>query len=220
MANITKLYHYSANKYDALKTREAQGITDNNHGSSRDNYNKTMSLYLEPAPLDILGTIYKKGYNDFWYTGHRIYQYEVLIKDMPKFSYNIVESPEKTDLYYKWWFEDEKPDSTYQEFRDKVDILEKKLGYKGDTKEQFIEAASKLFGRGLTRKYYELLPTRPNWPKDEYDNIASKYAACVPHVMLEPEGGIVHYHNVKEVVVDNKPLSVRPSLETIYTRWN
>lgn len=197
---IDRLYHYSKLKFDAIKTREAQGISDKRTQTVRDNYNQTMSFYLEPAPLDILGTIFKHGYNDFWYTGNHIYEYEILIKDMPEFSYEIVESK----LKYRIWNDPKYDHYTDEQWRE---LLQKKLrlaGEIGDTKAEFVKIASKLMGE--LRDDYIALDTNPWFTK--YNN-QTKYAAYCTHVMIVPEGGVVNYHSCKQAIVGNQPLPIK-----------
>jgi hypothetical protein len=159
MSQITKLYHYSVGKYDAIKTRAIQGITDNRNDNVKSDYNETMSFFFEHAPLDILGSIFGPTHHT-WVPGTILYEYEILINNTPDFTYRIVESPEKTALYYKWWYEDNLPDSTYNKYKEELEKIEKNKGYIGKNKKEFIKATSPLVG--LTREFYLKLPTRPN----------------------------------------------------------
>ena len=210
MKEITKLYHYSKERYDALKTREAQGIIDNTRSTLRPDYNQTMSLFLEPVPLDIMGTIFKKGYNDFWYTGNRIWEYEVLIKNMPEFTYEIVESPIKNDM----WNNPETKDMADKEWDELLYKRQLAAGEFGNNKKEFIKAAIPYVG--ILREEYIKLTTVHKGTFMVHQNY-TKYAPCCVHVMVKPKGGIVHYDSAKQVVIGNNP--IRIATESILDKW-
>jgi hypothetical protein len=212
MLQIKKLYHYSKEKYSDIRTRAMQGVDEKvNSRSQMEDYNSHISFFLEPAPLDILGTIFKPGYNDFWFTGNEIHEYTVELKDMVIGKYRLVESPEVTDFYYNGWVIED-PEMSDEEFRRRKKLIEVKMGYVGTEMEDFIKVASPLVGR--TREFYLKLPKRPNWHDKTYDDLQSKYAPTVPHVMMYPTGGIVQYSSVKAVKVGNGAV---PGLESIVT---
>ena len=202
---IERLYHYSKDKYDAIKTREAQGYKEEHYKG----YNTTMSFFFEHVPLDILGTVYKGTKNDFWIAGNRIYEYEILIKDMPEFSFEIVETSEITKMYYDFFYDSKgndlnRTDTEVEKFKDNKYKRMEQLGYIRDNKEEFIKIAGKFIG--TTRKAYLEISNKPNFKDRCEDSITGKYAATVPHVMLRPKGGIVNYHSVKQVVIGNRPI--------------
>lgn len=200
-----KLYHYSTEKFDILKTRAKQGITDTSDVNDSNkliskilkfgSYNDHISLYFEKAPLDILGTIYQGVDHEIWYPGSKLYEYEVHLADIGKFSYNIVETP----LEIKMFYDDKYDDMSMEEY---VKFLYKKkikAGLCGDDRANFISQVNKL--KGTIVDEYIKLPRRPNWAE-----IQQLYAPTVPHVMIYPDNGTIKYHSVKSVVVGNKPI--------------
>lgn len=189
---LTKLYHYAEEKYDQLKTKEAQKQTNEDRRDDPD-YDKHLSFFFEPVPLDIIGDIFKGTTNDFWINGNKIWQYEISIDRLPEFRYEIVESPLHTYLFY-----DEKYlDMPEKEWDKMHDEKRKAAGEFGNNKDELVKAASPMIG--VSRELYKKMPSRDNW-----DEIQDLYAATVPHVMLYPKGGIVNYDNVKQVVIGKK----------------
>ena len=212
MKQIKHLYHYSKDKYDILKTRAMQGLDAPRNYYVRDDYNLTMSFFLEPAPLDILGSIYKDGCNDFWFTGNQVWEYVVDIDTLNIDGWYVVESLEVISFMNKWWYEDCKADDTFEEYKKRKVELETRLHLAGVDKDEFIKTASKYVGH--TRDCYMKLPHQPSWD-DPTDNNKAKYAACVPHVMLKPTGGVVEYVSVQRATVGAKKV---PGLESMLVR--
>lgn len=216
----TKLYHYSKDKYDILKTRNAQGIKDTGNVSSTNKlrseilgfglYSQHISLFLEKAPIDILGTIYKDADHEVWFTGSKLYEYEVHVEDMGPFAYDFVETPLEVEMFY----DDAYDDMSVEQYMKMVYAKKLKLGLYGTDRANFIKKANEL--KGTITEQYMKLPSRPNW-KD----ISKLYAPTVPHVMVYPEGGTITYHSIKQVTIGNKPvkLATESLVEPIYSKW-
>lgn len=190
------LYHYSSNFYKKLKTRAKQDNYTNEDkrkeqilekeqykksGIKRPGlYSEHISFFLEKPPLDKITSFFPKNHHT-WFKGNNLFEYIVDSSDLQNFAFEIVEFPEKTELYYN----DDISVETYYALL-KQEINEK--GYIGFGNKKFEKAAKPLIGQ--TEKYLSLLKTRPN-----YNDICYKYAATVPHVMLYPEEGIIEYKN-------------------------
>jgi len=195
-----KLYHYSAHHYDVLKTLEKQrplskeeieeGARSVKWGAPLPYY-AHISFFFEPVPLDILSSIFPKDHHT-WFKGSRLYEYIVDPSTIDHFQYAVVETPEKTELFY-----DES--IGVAEYYRRLNELNKKFGYTGHSLAGLKQAVQRL--EGTTRSSFLLLQTRPNWDKEEKDSIQYKYASTVPHVMLYPASGFVEYESVKKVVV-------------------
>lgn len=195
-----KLYHYSAHHYEVLKTLEKQrpltkeeleeGARSVKWGAPLPYYSH-ISFFFESVPLDILSSIFPKDHS-VWFKGSRLYEYTVDAAKIGHFQYAVVESPEKTELYY-----DES--LSIEEYHRQINAVKKKFHYAGHSLAELQQAAKHL--EGLTRECFLALPSRPNWSKKGKDSIQYKYAATVPHVMLYPESGIVEYQSVKKVTV-------------------
>jgi hypothetical protein len=207
------LYHYSKQLFNELKTssalhRKPEELTKINkliekHTSK---YSDHISLFLEPVPLNILGTIYKGVGHDIWYTGSKLYEYQVNIDNLPYFKYNLMETPFEIELLE----DDRYEDLSLEEYIDLLYRKKKELHLVGDNVKEFKRQVA-LF-TGLTQKKFTKLRDNPNW-----DKLKLLYAPTIPHVMLYPKGGIVNYEKVTEVEVKGNPYKV--SAETIYSSW-
>jgi hypothetical protein len=96
-----KLYHYSAQKYDALLTKELQGVVTD--GEREDDkaaarfrgdigpYIQHVSFFIEPVPADILGSIFPRDHHT-WAAGNVLYQYTVDVDDIDIYGWCIIEN--------------------------------------------------------------------------------------------------------------------------------
>lgn len=191
-----KLYHYSKDRYDDLRTLEKQRpITIEEKKKALQDilaypapgfYYQHISFFFDPIPYDILGKIYGKDHR-IWYPGNQIFQYEIDLAALGNFSYYITESPEQIKILYDESLSD-------AEYEVQLKELMIKLHYIGEGKSKLIEASKSLIG--TTRSSFLKVKSYSNW-----EEIKNKYAACVPHVMIYPEKGIVKYQSVKEVTI-------------------
>lgn len=195
------LYHYANDKFTTLLTKEKQNLVKPEerkkeeqayidfyklYGYKRPGYYfEHISFFFEPIPLDIIASIFPKDH-PVWFSGNELYQYEIDTSKIGHFTYEIVEYPEKTNIYY----DDTLTDKEYFKLIKEAVIKNNYIG-----KNSQIEEASKHL-IGLTRSYYDQLKDRPN-----YEEIKYKYAATVPHVMLYPYLGKIKPESVTKVRV-------------------
>lgn len=191
-----KLYHYSKQHYSELRTLEKQrpisqeekkkAIEIRLSSLAPGFYYEHISFFFDPVPYEALGKIFGKDHHT-WFPGSQLFEYEIDVKQLGHFSYFIVETPEKTELFYNQTISDDEYDVRIKE------IIEEHH-YIGQGEKAFIKASEPLIGS--TRDYYLKIKSRPNW-----NDIKNKYAATVPHVMVYPDKGIVKYNAVKEVTI-------------------
>lgn len=197
-----ELFHYSVDRYGTLKTREKQGtITPEQRQKAieehKDYYQKTgidkpgfyfehISFFFERPPLERMSKIFPSGH-DFWFRGNKVYEHIVDSKSIGQFAFEIVEFPEKYDLYYN----DDIDTATYLL---KLKEVTDSLGYIGNGNAALELAVEKNKLKGKTEHFYNLLRSRPN-----YDKIKNKYAATVPHVMLYPSLGVARPFKIQQV---------------------
>lgn len=183
-----KIYHYSGGDYPTLQTLNKQNAGSKSAlpDGTREEYANHISFFFEPAPLDILGGIFGKDHKA-WFPGAELIEYTIDVSSIGDFRYEIVESPEKTKLYY----DDSISIVQYHKLLAEVNQKHHYVGRGADT---FIKACKPLLGG--TRKAYMELPHRKN-----FKELRGKYAATVPHVMLYPDSGEVSYQSKKHVRV-------------------
>ena len=184
------LYHYSKDRYNSLTTREFRGLKIDEEMLKRKreyvpgNYNQHISFFFDPIPFQILGKIYGEGHAA-WYPGSELYQYIVDSRDIGKFAYHIVESPESVEMVLD-------DDVTIEQYHERFAVIAKEKLYIGYSNSE-LERATRQF-TGKTRKYFEEAGKKPT-----FDTVRDKYAAFVPHVMLYPKGGVVEYIEVDKI---------------------
>ena len=217
------VYHYASASnqvFNELQTLNYRNKEVGNFPSYRDH----LSFMFERPDFEKIAALYlKRGHtHPFWYKGHELYEYVVdldNVRPRKRMWYSIVESPEKTELYY-----DKSVDDT------KYDILLKKAveenGYEGDNIADLKKAWTKLRSR-LKSEWmddaYKKLMSAPN-----FDVNKNKYAPTVPHLMLYLEEGKLAYKDHSRIVIGGGKTiakeSVKDSLaiatnKRIYDRW-
>jgi len=193
------LYHYSAEKHNVLKTVEKQNKLTNEekakwdkiaHDSNRAGaYYQHISFFFEPIPIDIISNVFNNEH-PVWRSGNVLYEHQVKISDLGEFAFELVESPEVTELFYN---------PKYDKYVDKrwYELVHHTLEtnkYIGNTSEELIVAINK--NKGKVRESYLLLPTRLN-----FQDIKDKYAATVPHLMVYSESGEVRVDKINRIVI-------------------
>ncbi len=177
-----KLYHYSTDEYDYIKTLNQQNRVTKD--SVRD-YGNSASFLFERIPLDI-GDIFA-GDNPFWVSTTRLYEHEILLSDIETdINYHITESPQKTDLLYNKqdWTKVTKDNGLVKTYLQQVNELELKLGYIGAGRNKLLQIITKNnLQFGLRDNYINAVAMVRKY--NEKENL-EKYAALVPHVMLYP----------------------------------
>lgn len=190
------LYHYSKDYYDNLKTLEQQRqLTKEEierykkfkHALSPDKpYWKHISFFFDPIPVDKLGKWYG-GDHIVWYPRSTLYQYTVDSKSVGDFTYEIVESPEKTQLL----FDDSVSTDDY--YKSMLEIMIKKK-YRGSGNNELELGAKPLVNK--TEYFFKKAKDH-----ERFETFKNKYAACVPHVMIYPDNGIIDYLGVTKVTI-------------------
>lgn len=184
-----KIYHYSAGDYPTLQTlnKQKEGLPKAILPKDvSEEYGNHISFFFDKVPLDIVGGIFGK-HHKAWFSGSELIEYTVEVASIGTFHYEIVESPEKTKLYYD--------DSiSIVEYHRQLRAMNIAKGYVGGGPAEFIRAVKPLVNG--TRKAYLEVPHRKN-----FKEIQGKYAATVPHVMLYPATGEVAYQSKKHVRV-------------------
>jgi hypothetical protein len=183
------LYHYSKAPLRSLTTRRHRGgLTEQELKEGYDwhvfrqepaPYYDHISFFFEPAPLDILGTIFAGTGHDFWTADAYIYEHVVESSRIGNFKYFITETPEDIAVMDTW--PDDDDEAKKQAYFRRSARRRKALGHVGRNNAAFEQAATPFVG-GIRRAYQEV---RAKW----IDDNRLQYAAFVPHVMLYPERG-------------------------------
>lgn len=193
-----KLYHYSKEKYDILKTLEFQRkITEEEYRKARESliksngvlpgyYFQHISFFFDPIPRDVYK--YFNNNHHVWTKGNKLYEYEVYVDDIKKFKYHIVETPDIVELIYDESVTDEDFYKSYEEL-----TLNK---YTGSNAKDLYEASYEFIGE--TSNYY-----KKAFKLDSKKEQRMKYAAGVPHVMIYPDSGLIKYRSVNEIILKN-----------------
>jgi hypothetical protein len=185
---MSQLYHYSHKLYSTLLTRTAQKQKKKKLTVNDRKYDDHISFFIEPIPLDILPGLHKFEH-PFYRDGSKVYEYCIHTTTLGKFYYELVESPEKTNIYYDNSLSDD-------EYHKLLKQIEKDNNYTGTSLSELNKLINKF--KGKTRRYFQLIPKRPN-----YEDIKTKYAPTVPHFMIYPESGEVKYYKVTEKIMGN-----------------
>lgn len=192
-------YHISSKKYDCLKTLEKQGKPSEKPHFQ--NYDKHISLFFEPPPYDILGSIFEKDHKT-WHDGNFVFEHGVEIKNFGDFAFEVVEFPENTELYY----DDNVTTEEYLKRKEKLSEY-----YSGNTTKKLLDIQEKM--KGLTRLYYTRLKQRNNFEK-----VKNYYAATVPHVLLYPTTGQIKVSEVKRKVIESEKVILKDNSNSFY-KW-
>ena len=206
MSTKIQLYHYSIGSYPQLLTREKQGITSSRDDSVKSDYNRHISFFFEPPPLDILGTLYGP-FHSVWVPGQKLFEYTVELDALGEFYYHLVESPELVQF---------RLNPAHHKLSDKIwdrrlEALEKELGYIGEPKEALTKAIE--LNLGKTRNAYIWIRQSPYW-----EEVKFKYAAYVPHLMIYPKSGRIDYKEKRRVIVGNGAVPVIKN--PTYSQWD
>lgn len=197
-----KLYHYSKEMYESLKTRRLTGNLTPHEIEQEEKavaeYSLTgphidhISFFFDPVPLDILGKLFK-GKNKFWITNATVIEYVIDTSDLEHdILFDVVESPSATKMI----------DDT--EWIDTPEFLKKFKAGKAIAKRGWgeigigVDLLKKQIALhvGNTRNAYITASLR-----NDFDENIEKYAANVPHVMLYPKSGKIEYQKTRKVVI-------------------
>lgn len=215
------LYHYASASKGVFHELQTLNYRSSDLSNSFPSYRDSISFMFERPDFEKIADLYlKRGHkHPFWFRGHEINEY---IVDLDRFrprknmKYSIVESPEKTALYY----DESVSDSEY------TTLLKEAVesnGYDGDNVKDLKKSWSSLRSR-LRHSWmldaYRKLMSSPNFEENK-----DKYAPTVPHLMLYLEEGVMKYETVSAVTIGD--VSVKESVaetprsyrKSIYSKW-
>lgn len=199
---MSKLYHYSNVEREELKSLFAVGKEKEGYDYVRENpliYTKSISFFLEPIPKDLPSLL--KGEHSFWKKGVEFYEHEVSIKDLPKnVPYRLVESIQKTDLIYNKqdWDRVEKEPNLRKQYMEEIKELEESLFFHGNDLGN-LQKAIRNAKADIRRDYINMYKLHKKHPED---NLMSRYASSVPHLMIYVAEIPVKVNNVKLIVLE------------------
>lgn len=186
------VYHYASQQYDVLKTKKAQGVpTDTSSvgivlNGKRFDYTDHISFFVEPIPLEIMGRVYGKDHS-VWHPGSELYEHKVDMGKVKSFMYHFVETPEKIAMLFDDGIDD-------QEYYKRLEKVNAEKGYVGSGLSEFSHPYKQF--QGQTKRHILRADSFPRWQESRL-----KYAACVPHVMVYPKGGLIPVESSRKVTV-------------------
>jgi len=204
---MARVYHYSKSLYPQLKPIVLQGPMDPARKKTMDErsakwklpgpYYDHVSFLLEPAPVDILGSLFPADHHS-WATGTKLYQYDVDVARINLYAWEIVETPADTWIFdHTSWIDTDWGNSLLSGVLKHYKLLTNSRGT--DLNELLKEL--KTFKPGFTREAYLELAKRK-----DFDEIKHMYAPTVPHVMIYTKEPIP-ITAVKRVTVGNQHIS-------------
>lgn len=179
-----KFYHYNTEQLDTLLSLAIRGkgnISDNPRA-----YNKNISLFLEPLPLNVAEIFHNT--HGFYRSGLDLWEHVVDSNTIPlNILYTLTETPEKVALLYgsQKWYEG-MPQSLIDSNKKEITDMEVEKGYLGEGRLNMIKAC-KSIPKGIEKYFMKSFKLHEKFPEDK---INEKYAANVPHLMIYPESGI------------------------------
>lgn len=196
------LYHYSVERYSELSSLFSRNLEKEGFESDKNDpfsYNKSISFFLEPIPLDLPKILENK--HKFWKSGTKLYEYKIstsqLLEETP---YVLVESEEVVDLIYNKqdWDKAKGNPELIKKYKQDIKDLELKLKYRGTKITDFIKV-SKKYSSGIKDRYKKLVELDKKYPQD---NLLDKYAATVPHVMIYVSSLKIKPISVKQITLN------------------
>ena len=211
------LFHYSDKLFHHIKSLRAQGhltpvqIREAEKlakGTILPPYIDNISFFIDPLHLSAMPGYYDDKHT-FYKHGKELFEYEVDTADLGELTYHLVESPEKTAMLYD-------PSVDDAEFYAKMDEYNKSLKYIGNNVNDLDEVINKF--KGTIDGYFHKVRSYPDFEKN-----LTKYAACVPHLMIYPKSGVVKYRQIHSVIMGDDhrwKVTKKPSLESsVINRW-
>lgn len=189
-----KLYHYSKEKFDELKSKNGQfGVPSTNKLS----YSDQISFLLEPVPLN-LPSLLENTYAQWqpWKLFEYVIDTSTFNKDVP---FAMWETPKAVDLLYNKqdWSLVKNDNMLRLKYIEQMKQLMVKEGYQGIGVTDLNKVIGK-FNKGIKDYYLKALALSKQYPEDQ---IQDKYAACVPHVLVYVGNNPVHYVSCKEITL-------------------
>lgn len=188
------LYHYAPERYSNLLSLQARKKEKEGFKSLLDDpyaYNKHISFFLEPVPDDLASILDNE--HEFWAKGRVVYEHRVTIDSLPEdVYYRVVETHAVTDLLYNhqdWERVKRNPNLKNQYIRQIDDLMESN-GYKGQGLDK-LKKVIKSLPYDIAEDFANMYKLNLKHPED---NLITKYAATVPHLMA--------YVGLTQLVVD------------------
>lgn len=197
------LYHYSKERYSSLKTKRlTQKFTTGElrriEQRSKDReyvgqYIDHISFFFDPIPSKLVSGLFGKDHS-VWVEGTVLYEYVINLKDVEGFlAYEVVESPLEVEILTALEWDYANPDFAKQYFKDRA-VRSLANGETGFHITGLIGQYKKYSGK--ISDYITRAVRHPDFQENRL-----KYAAGVPHLMLYPNGGKVHYRGVNRIVI-------------------
>lgn len=188
-----KLYHYHSTPLDSLLTKRKQGILEPQEITITEEeatrlqlpgaYIDHISFFIDPIPAKLLGELFG-DFHQYWFTGNTIIEHVVDTDDLEaQITYRIVETPDKLQYLDSLDIADDHSD-WLQEYYIGLNKIQAQNGELGTMRSGLEKQIERFVGR--TDFFYQEARKRPDWEENK-----SKYAACVPHVMLYPAQGMI-----------------------------
>lgn len=217
-----KLYHYASEPYSVLKSRLRQGKMQIIKSERKPDlmkkmesgllqtldvldlipswhYDRSISFFLEPIPLDI-AKLYK-GKHSFWKSGVELFEHVIDIDDLAAEPfYYLAETPKKIEFLYEkqdWDSITGPNDPKIKQFLKEIQKMEKKEHYRWKGRKEMLRVCKPFRGKlkDYIKKVVEIHEKHPE------DGIMNKYAACVPHLMVYPGVMSIKVDNVSKITL-------------------
>lgn len=215
-------YHYSSKPYHSLQSRMKQGLVtqDQRNRELRSMavkgeiapYSDNISLFIEPAPLDIIASVFSNRH-EFWVAGRSIYEHVVDLNDIERnITYELTETPDRGEYVdqFDWDVDDTEVYRKYHQAINKW-MLSRKLA--GRSRADMMAAINPYLGK--TRSFYIATMSR-----EDYEENLQKYAASVPHLMVYPSSGELSLLSVSKVTLGSKKVTRGNAVDvTKWMRW-
>lgn len=208
-----KLYHYSKELYDKLKTKRISGLADKKEIEEAEKFQSVsglpgayvdhISFFFDPIPYKEIGNIYG-NFHSTWYNGSELNEYIIDTRELDNdITYYITETPNQIKLLDNTdWID---TDEFLLEYKKKLNALKKEWKEIGHSKKD-LEEQIKLY-KGKTLDYYIKARKRRDYEENKF-----KYAANVPHSMIYPKSGIIEYESVSKIIIG-------PKTKPNYVKW-
>jgi hypothetical protein len=221
-----KLYHYTPYLYRELLTRKArlprnrsiEGTNNPNESlteasymdsvkrakdfSQVGSYNDHISFFIDPIPSGMIGTLFENHHHS-WYNGNMLFEHVIDTADIPQgFLFEIVETPIDIETLDKTQWVD--TDAFVKRYMFNMAAVKIANGERGKGKPSLDKQILRF--TGCTEQAYTAAKKRHDWEDNK-----TKYAACVPHVMVYPPGGTIPVRTVNKIVIGSnarKPFNV------------
>lgn len=197
-----KLYHYSTEKLQSIKTKGAQGklsklemreakrIADLMEDVGP--YYAHISFFFDPIPRNI-AEIFGKGH-DFWFDGNVIYEHVVDAEELIPFKWHMMEMRETMAFADTMtWGEGVSREQRRLQIRE-LNRHDKAKGYVGDSLESLENLIEEL---DIVTAEAFIAERKRDKDRESFQ----QYAAGVPHLMVYPEAGLVKPRRIEKLVL-------------------